>query len=518
MEFLVDSCQPSRTPSEHPQIVLTRPTPLLNSAIDDINTRFSISDLSRYLSAPPDLTDEFDQDSSARTDLAFDVLFLSLLSIVSDEAFHKPARHFLARMFEMSEGELERLLLEREVRRGDLEMDWLGEGRTKEGTLSFAEGVWMLLGRRETEWERDEDTNEAATDEGNEGNTEQEPESVEYPRTVRSSTFHAQTSTPTVFLHRVACLLVSALFSAASDCLPSNHNPTASTDTTHNHHDSSDDIASESNNHKMNESHLFRICLKLTGWLQTTFEKWKSGSVFTKTVRMDVESAVSLVFLLLPHADLDWQCFLVFLLHTFSHFTEMVPRVITPDLVRKVALFFARLTPSLPHKLVRSVEYGVRRMLEGRSHSQYGCSLEEAAELCRPILDDLMNRLESEVEGRREIAAQIWVIVSSNDYHLLDEFRPRVHLLSVLTDATDHDEAFFILRACTKTFAEAKSNFLVQPQLLYTHSSTILRFGKKMDKPLLVLEAWRLLLQMLMLLYARFENAKRREERIYGDV
>ncbi|KAK2942034.1 hypothetical protein BLNAU_23048 [Blattamonas nauphoetae] len=38
----------------------------------------------------------------------------------------------------------------------------------------------------------------------------------------------------------------------------------------------------------MNESHLFRICLKLTGWLQTTFEKWRSGSVFTKTVLDDI--------------------------------------------------------------------------------------------------------------------------------------------------------------------------------------------------------------------------------------
>ncbi|KAK2940053.1 hypothetical protein BLNAU_25040 [Blattamonas nauphoetae] len=415
MEFLVDSCQPSRTPSEHPKSS-SLDRLLLNSAIDDINTRFSISDL---------------------TDLAFDVLFLSLLSIVSDEAFHKPARHFLARMFEMSEGELERLLLEREVRRGDLEMDWLGEGRTKEGTLSFAEGVWMLLGRRETEWERDEDTNEAATDEGNEGNTEQEPESVEYPRTVRSSTFHAQTSTPTVFLHRVACLLVSALFSAASDCLPSNHNPTASTDTTHNHHDSSDDIA---------------ICLKLTGWLQTTFEKWKSGSVFTKTVRMDVESAVSRVPPSSPRRP------------RLAMLPRLPPSHLLP-LHRNVALF-ARLTPSLPHKLVRSVEYGVRRMLEGRSHSQYGCSLEEAAELCRPILDDLMNRLES--GGKEEIAAQIWVIVSSNDYHLLDEFRPRVHLLSVLTDATDHDEAFFILRACTKPSLKQNPTSLFSPNSLHT--------------------------------------------------
>ncbi|KAK2942035.1 hypothetical protein BLNAU_23049 [Blattamonas nauphoetae] len=123
MEFLVDSCQPSQTPSEQIQIVLTRPTPLLISAIDDINTRFSIHNLSRYLSAPPDLAYDIDPDSSDRTDLAFDVLFLSLLSIVSDEAFHKPARHLLARMFEMSEGELERLLLEREVRRGDLELE-----------------------------------------------------------------------------------------------------------------------------------------------------------------------------------------------------------------------------------------------------------------------------------------------------------------------------------------------------------------------------------------------------------
>ncbi|KAK2955954.1 hypothetical protein BLNAU_9114 [Blattamonas nauphoetae] len=181
MEFLVDNCLISQTPSEQSQIILTRQTPLLISAIDKINTHFSISDLSRYLSTPPDLTDKDDKDSSARADLAFDVLFLSLLSIVSDEAFHKPARHLLARMFEMSEGELERLLLEREVRRGDLEMEWLGEGRTKEDTLSFAEGVWMLLGRRETEEERDEDTTKTDNDETNEEETEQETETESWP-------------------------------------------------------------------------------------------------------------------------------------------------------------------------------------------------------------------------------------------------------------------------------------------------------------------------------------------------
>ncbi|KAK2952596.1 hypothetical protein BLNAU_12424 [Blattamonas nauphoetae] len=527
MEFLVDSCQPSRIPSEHAQIVLTRPTPLLISAIDVINTRFSIHNLSQSLSTPPDLTNEKDEDSSARTDLAFDVLFLSLLSIVSDEEVHKPARHLLARMFEMSEGELERLLLEREVRRGDLEMEWLGEGRTKEDTLSFAEGVWMLLGRRETEEERDEDTektdtneendenmNEADTDEESERETESdeeletksetepetksETESVEYPRKVWNNPLNENTSTPTVFLHRVACLLISTLFSAASLCLPSNHQPTASTDTTHHDHDSTDDTLIESNTHQMSESHLFRICLKLTFWLQTTFEKWKSGSVFTKTVRMDVESAVSLVFLLLPHADLDSQCFLVSLLHNFSRFIEMVPRVITPDLVRKVALFFARLTPSLPHKLVLSVEYGVMKMLEGRWHSQCGPEGEEAAELCKPILGDLLNRLESDVERRREIAAQIWVIVSSNDDHLLYEIRPLVPLLSVLSYTTDVDEAFFILRACTKTIAKAKPLSDVLFSMLLQHSSTILRFGKQMDRPQVVTEAWRLLFQLLV--------------------
>ncbi|KAK2955920.1 hypothetical protein BLNAU_9080 [Blattamonas nauphoetae] len=506
MEFLVDSCQPSQTPSDEIQIVLTRPTPLLISAIDEMSSRFSISDLFRYLSTPPDFTDTDDKDSSARTDLATDVLFLSLLSIVSDEAFHKPARHLLARMFEMSEGELERLLLEREVRRGDLEMEWLGEGRTKEDTLSFAEGVWMLLGRRETEEERDEETNEADKDEKNEEETEQEtetesdemeqePESVEYPRTVRNEPFDKPISIPTVFLHRVACLLISALFSSVSDCLPSNHKPTASTNTTHNNHDSGEIRMSEPKDHQMSESHLFRICLKLTGWLLTTFKMWQSGCVFTKTVRMDVESAMSLVFLLLPHADLDSQCFLVSLLRHFLHFIEMAPRVITPDLVRKVALFFAHLGPSLPHKLVRSVEHGVRWMMAGRSHSQWGPEGEEAAELCRPILGDLMNRLESDVEGRREIAAQIWVIASSNDHHLLESSCPIVPLVSVLSETADDYEAFFILRACTKTIAETSLFHQLNSHYLQ-HSSTILRFGKRMDSPLVVFEAWRLLLQL----------------------
>ncbi|KAK2952630.1 hypothetical protein BLNAU_12458 [Blattamonas nauphoetae] len=505
MEFLVDSCQPSQTPSEFVQIVLTRPTPLLISAIDVINTRFSIHNLSRYLSTPPDLTNEKDEDSSARTDLAFDVLFLSLLSIVSDEEVHKPARHLLARMFEMSEGELERLLLEREVRRGDLEMEWLGEGRTKEDTLSFAEGVWMLLGRRETEEERDEDTTES---EPESEEMHQVTDSVESPGTIRIIPNDETTSTPTVFLHRVACLFISALFSAASVCLSSNHQPTASTDTNHNDPDSTDDSASESNTHKMSESHLFRICLKLTFWLQTTFEKWWSGSVFTKTVRMDVESAVSLVFLLLPHADLDSQCFLVFQLRHFSRFIEMVPRVITPDLVRKVVLFFARLSPSLPHELVRCVEYGVRSMLEGGWQPQYGCDSEEAAELCRPILADLLNRLESVVEGRREIAAQIWVIMSSNDYHLLYDVKPLVPLLSVLSDTTDVDEAFFILRAITKHLTHKTPGERTLSSLLLQPSSALYRFGNRMDRPQVVIEAWRIVYHLLAILNRSFRYRK----------
>ncbi|KAK2951247.1 putative Polyadenylate-binding protein [Blattamonas nauphoetae] len=511
MEFLVDSCQPSQTPSEHSQIVLARPPPLLISAIDEINTRFSISDLSRYLSTPPDLTTDEDKDSPARTDLAFDVLFLSLLSIVSDEEFHKPARRLLARMFEMLEGELERLLLEREVRRGDLEMEWLGSGRTKEDTLSFAEGVWMLLGRRETEEERDDDTTKTDKDETNEEETEQESESVEYPRTVRNDTLPALSSAPTVFLHRVACLLISTLFSTASDCLPSNHQPTASTDTSHNDRDSTDTSASEPTNNKMNESHLFRICLKLTGWLHTTFETLTSNHVSTTSLRMDVESAVSLVFLLLPHAELDSQCFLVSLLRHLSRFIRMEPSVITPDLVRKVALFFARLGPSLPHQLVRSVEYGVKWMMSGSSPSQSGPYLEEAAELCRPILGDLVSRLESDVEGRREIAAQIWVIVSSNDYYLLRYSSPLAPLLSVLSDATDNDEAFFILRACTRTVAKASFDDTSLISVLLQHSSILLRFVKRMSRPQVVTEAWRLLLQLLVIVTRLFANPRDRE-------
>ncbi|KAK2959707.1 hypothetical protein BLNAU_5196 [Blattamonas nauphoetae] len=506
MEFLVDSCQPSSDPSAPSQIVLTRPTPLLISAIDEMNTRFSIHDLSRYLSTPPDLSDETDKDSSVRTDLAFDVLFLSLLSIVSDEAFHKPARHLLARMFQISESELEKLLLEREVRRGDLEMEWLGEGRQKETTLSFAEGVWMLLGRRETEWERDEDTNEAATDEESAGETEdeteseeteQEPESVEYPRSLYNQPFQEVTSTPTVFLHRVACLLISALFSAECDCLSSNHQPIAPPSTTNNDPDATNDSVSEPTNRTRSMSHLFRICLKLTGWFQTTFEKWKSGSVFTKTVRMDVESAVSLVFLIIPHADLDSQCFLVFLLRHFHHFIEMEPLVVTPDLVRKVALFFARLGPSLPPQLVRSVEYGVGLMMAGKGPMEHGPFFEESAGLCRPILAELVGRLESDVEGRREVAAQIWVIVLSNDNHLLSSSNLLVHLLSVLSDETDDNEAFFILRACTKAFSDGCRHSTPVHSLLSKHFPLLLRLGKRISRLQLAVEAWRLLLQML---------------------
>ncbi|KAK2958339.1 hypothetical protein BLNAU_6609 [Blattamonas nauphoetae] len=494
MEFLVDNCQPSSDPSAPSQIILTRPTPLLITAIDEMNTHFSIHDLSRYLSTPPDLTTDEDDDSSARTDLAIDVLFLSLLSVVSNEAFHKPARHLLTRMFEMSEGELEKLLLEREVRRGDLEMEWLGEERQTENTLSFTDGVLMLLGRRETEWERDEDTNEAVTDEENK---EQEPESVEYPRSVYNTPLQEVASTPTVFLHRVACLLISVLFSAECDCLPSKHQPIASPSTINNDPDSTNDSVSEPTNHKMSESHLFRICLKLTGWLQTTFTEWQSGSVFTKTVRMDVESAVSIVFLLLPHADLDSQCFLVSLFRTFSHFTEMVPLVITPDLVRKVALFFARLGPSLPPQLVQSVEYGVRLMMAGKRTPQVGPFFEEAAELCRPILAELVGQLESDVEGRREVAAQIWVIVSSNDDSLLYSSNLPVHLLSVLSDETDDNEAFFILRACTKAFSDGCRHSSPVHSLLSKHFPLLLRLGKKISRLQLAVEAWRLLLQML---------------------
>ncbi|KAK2958193.1 hypothetical protein BLNAU_6897 [Blattamonas nauphoetae] len=452
-------------------------------------------------------------DSSARTDLAFDVLFLSLLSIVSDEEFHKPARHLLARMFQISESELERLLLEREVRRGDLEMEWLGERKQKEDTLSFAEGVWTLLGRRETEEERDEDPNEADQDDENEEQIEQEteekeqePESVEYPRTVSIDKPHENPSTPTVLLHRVACLLISALFSTECDCLPSNDKPTASTDKTHNDPDSTNDSVSEPHYRTLSESHLFRICLKLTGWFQTTFEKWRTGSVFTKTVRMDVESAVSLVFLLLPHADLSSQCFLVNLLRTFSHFTEMVPHVITPDLVRKVALFFARLSPSLPNELVRSVEYGVRWMMAGKWPAQYGPFFEEAAELCKPILADLLGRLESDVEGRREIAAQIWVIMSSNDQHLLYDSNPLDVLLSVLSSTADDETAFFLLRACTKTVTEMKLWFGSPLTILLQHSTSILRFGKRIDDQQAVDEARNLFLQILSQMNERHQH------------
>ncbi|KAK2955957.1 hypothetical protein BLNAU_9117 [Blattamonas nauphoetae] len=313
--------------------------------------------------------------------------------------------------------------------------------------------------------------------------TEHESESVEYPRTV--------------FLHRVACLLISALFSAAFDCLPSTHKPTASTDTSLNNHNSGENRMPEPTTHTMTESHLFEICLELTDWLLSTFYLWQSGSVFTNTLRMDVESAVSLVFLLLPHADLDSQCFLVSLFHYFYQFIEMEPRVITPDLVRKVALFFARLGPSLPHKLVLSVEYNMRQMMAGKWKSPHAPNLEKAAELCRPILIDLVNRLESDVEGRREIAAQIWVIVASNDYYLLSSSYPLVPLLSVLSDATD-DEAFFILRACTRTIAQAQPSDDDMFSMLLQHSSTILRFVKRMDRAQVVTEAWRLLLQLLV--------------------
>ncbi|KAK2959511.1 hypothetical protein BLNAU_5560 [Blattamonas nauphoetae] len=458
--------------------------------------RLLFQHLQKYLSTPTELTVHYDADESARTDLAFDVLFLSLLSIVSDAEFHKPARHLLARMFQISESELERLLLEREVRRGDLEMEWLGERKQKDDTLSFAEGVWTLLGRRETEEERDEDPNEVDQDEEKEEQIEQETketdhehDSVEYPRTVRKDKLHENPSTPTVFLHRVACLLISVLFSTECDCLPSNNKQTASTDTAHNDPDSTNDSVSEPNNRTLSESHLFRICLKLTGWLQTTFEKWKDGSVFTKTVRMDVESAVSLVFLLLPHADLSSQCFLAVLLRTFSHFTEMVPHVITPDLVQKKALFFARLRPSLPNELVRSVEYGVKRMLAGDGSPLYGPHYEEAAELCRPILADLMCRLESDVEGRREIAAQIWVIVSSNDRALLRSSSPLVPLLCVLSSTADDETAFFLLRACTHIITTDSLYDRVLNPILIQHASAILRFGKRINDQQVVIEA-----------------------------
>ncbi|KAK2955925.1 hypothetical protein BLNAU_9085 [Blattamonas nauphoetae] len=454
-----------------------------------------------------DLTDILDEDSSARTDLAFDVLFLSLLSIVSDEAFHKPARHLLARMFEMSEGELERLLLEREVRRGDLEMEWLGSGSTKEDTLSFAEGVWMLLGGGETEEEQDEDTSEADTDEVSDVDSEQATDGVEYPRTVKNKPFDKPISIPTVFLSRVACLLISALFSASSDRLPSKNKPTASTDTTHLDCDPTDNSASEPKYNPMSESHLFRISLKLTWWFQATFKKGMIGHVSTTSLRMNVESAVSLVFLLLPHADLDSQCFLVSLLRHFSQFILLEPPVITPNLVRKVALFFARLGPSLPTKLVRSVEYSLWQMMAGTQHSQWGPEGEEAAELSRPILEDLVSRLESDVEGRREIAAQIWVIVASNDHNLRRLSSPLVPLLSVLSDATD-DEAFFILRASTRTITQTAPGSGVLFSMLLQHSSTILRFGKRMDRPQVVTEAWRLLLLLLVKSKEWFEYPK----------
>ncbi|KAK2962887.1 hypothetical protein BLNAU_2322 [Blattamonas nauphoetae] len=121
--------------SIHPQIILTELTPLLASAVDEMSIRFSLHKLTRYLSTSPDLTTYEDKDSSAKTDLAFDILFMSLLSIVSDD---------------------------------------LGSGRPKADKLSFADGVWMLLGRRETEDERDEDTNEVSKDEKKEAETESE--------------------------------------------------------------------------------------------------------------------------------------------------------------------------------------------------------------------------------------------------------------------------------------------------------------------------------------------------------
>ncbi|KAK2964135.1 hypothetical protein BLNAU_666 [Blattamonas nauphoetae] len=73
--------------SIHPQIILTELTPLLASAVDEMSIRFSLHKLTRYLSTSPDLTTYEDKDSSAKTDLAFDMLFMSLLSIVSDDGF-----------------------------------------------------------------------------------------------------------------------------------------------------------------------------------------------------------------------------------------------------------------------------------------------------------------------------------------------------------------------------------------------------------------------------------------------
>ncbi|KAK2954517.1 hypothetical protein BLNAU_10537 [Blattamonas nauphoetae] len=395
--------------------------------------------------------------------------------------------------------------------------------RVGETSVGAREGVCTLLGRRETEEERDEDTSEADKDEESEekteqepetesDETEQEPESVEYPRTVSIEKPHENPSTPTVFLHRVACLLISALFSTECDCLPSNCQPTESTSKANNDRDSTNGSVSEPNKRTLSESHLFRICLKLTGWFQTTFEKWRTRSVFTKTVRMDVESAVSLVFLLLPHADLSSQCFLVNLLRTFSHFTEMVPHVITPDLVRKVALFFARLSPSLPNEFVRSVEYGVRWMMAGKWPAQYGPFFEEAAELCRPILAELVGRLKSDVEGRREIAAQIWVIVSSNDTHLLYYSHPVNILLSVLSSTADDETAFFLFRACTKTVTELNMCFGTLVTILLQHSATILRFGKRIDDLQAVDEARNLFLQILRQMNGSHELVKKKEK------
>ncbi|KAK2950327.1 hypothetical protein BLNAU_14738 [Blattamonas nauphoetae] len=463
MEFLVDNCQPSSDPSAPSQIILTRPTPLLITAIDEMNTHFSIHDLSRYVSTPPDLTTDEDDDSSARTDLAIDVLFLSLLSVVSNEAFHKPARHLLTRMFEMSEGELEKLLLEREVRRGDLEMEWLGEERQKENTLSFTDGVLMLLGRRETEWERDEDTNEAVTDEENK---EQEPESVEYPRSVYNTPLQEVASTPTVFLHRVACLLISVLFSAECDCLPSKHQPIASPSTINNDPDSTNDSnLSETDWLAPNDFHGMAVWLSVH---QNSADGRGVGCVH----RVPPPSPRRPRLAMLPRLPL-------------SHLLPLHRNgalVITPDLVRK---------------LVQSVEYGVRLMMAGKRTPQVGPFFEEAAELCRPILAELVGQLESDVEGRREVAAQIWVIVSSNDDSLLYSSNLPVHLLSVLSDETDDNEAFFILRACTKAFSDGCRHSSPVHSLLSKHFPLLLRLGKKISRLQLAVEAWRLLLQML---------------------
>ncbi|KAK2946972.1 hypothetical protein BLNAU_18130 [Blattamonas nauphoetae] len=365
-----------------PQIVLTRPTPSQLCHRRHQHTLLHLRSVSISL-APPDLTDEFDQDSSARTDLAFDVLFLSLLSIVSDEAFHKPARH-LARMFEMSEGELERLLLEREVRRGDLEMDWLGEGRTKKALCRSQKECGCC-------WEEERQN-------GNETKTR-----TRQPRTKGMGKHRTRTRKCGVSSN---CQKLHVSRSNINpNCLPPSSGVLVS-------------LCS------------FLGCIRLSPIQpQSDCIDRRHTTITTRLttlLRMDVESAVSLVFLLLPHADLDWQCFLVFLLH-FSHFTEMVPRVITPT-SSEVALFFVR----YPSTHTSSVSGGKER----------DCSAD-------------------------------WVIVSSNDYHLLDEFRPRVHLLSVLTDATDPTKRSSSFVPAPKPSLKQNPTSLFSPSLhtLFHHPS-----------------------------------------------